>query len=101
MPGTQKIISLEPGNGGTVNLIDRFGRTSGSYVSPMGVSLESRALNSTPMYPPSIYSIDASIDGVEKAIIAPWFSQKGLGVQYKLPSSVQYYLDNLILGEPK
>jgi hypothetical protein len=63
--------------------------------------LESRALSSTPAYPGSINSIDAKIIGIEKATVAPWFSQKGLGVQYELPNNVQCYLDNLMLEELK
>jgi len=101
LPGTTKIIELNPGSGGALNLVDRFGRTSGSYVSPAGLSLESRALSSTPIIAPSVYSIDATITGVERATIAPWFGQKGLGVQYKLPDTVQYYLDTLRFGVRK
>jgi hypothetical protein len=101
IPGTQRIVSLEPGSAGSVNFVDRFGRTSGTYVSPAGLSLESRALSSKPTSSASIYSIDAGIGGVERSTIAPWFGQKGLGVQYKLPNSVQYYLDTKKLGEVK
>ncbi|WP_211464579.1 hemagglutinin repeat-containing protein [Collimonas silvisoli] len=101
LPGTQRIISLEPGTGDAVKLVDRFGKTSGSYVSPEGLSLESRALNSTPTTSPSIYSITGSINNVEAATITPWFGKTGLGTQYKLPNSVQYYLDTGKLGEPK
>lgn len=100
LPGTTKIIDLNPGSGAP-NLVDRFGRTSGSYVSPAGLSLESRALSSTPTSAPSVYSIDGTITGVERATIAPWFGQKGLGVQYKFPDTVQFYLDKLLLGGRK
>lgn len=34
-------------------------------------------------------------------IVVPWFAQKGLGVQYKLPDSLQFYLDTLQLGAAK
>jgi hypothetical protein len=101
LPGTTKIVTLDPGNGGALNLVDRFGRTSGSYVSPAGLSLEARALSSTPTNAPSVYSVDATIYGVERATVAPWFGQKGLGVQYKLPDSVQFYLDTMKLGVRK
>jgi hypothetical protein len=101
IPGTTKLIELGPSSAGALNLVDRFGRTSGSYVSPAGLSLEARALSSRPSGPPSVYSIDATISGVERATVIPWFGQKGLGVQYKLPNSVQYYLDNMHLGEKK
>jgi Tuberculosis necrotizing toxin len=99
LPGTTRIMTLEPGSMNSPHLIDRFGRTSGSYVSPAGLSLESRALSSTPANPPSVYSIDGTITGVEKATVTPWFGKKGLGVQYKLPDSVQFYLDNSQLRE--
>ncbi|MDS4071740.1 MAG: glycohydrolase toxin TNT-related protein [Defluviicoccus sp.] len=101
IPGSQRMVSLEPSSTGSINLIDRYGRTSGTFVSPAGLSLGSRALNYTPTFPPSLYSVDGSIDGVVRSTIAPWFGQKGLGVQYKLPNSVQYYLDTLKLGEAK
>ena len=101
IPGTQRVISLEPGGAGSVNLVDRYGRTAGTYVSPAGLSLESRSLSYAPASPPSMYSVDAVIGGVERSTIAPWFGQKGLGVQYKLPNSVQYYLDTMKFGEMK
>jgi hypothetical protein len=101
IPGTQRIISLEPGTGGYVHLVDRYGKTSGTYVSPAGLSLESRALSNIPTSSPSIYSIDASIGGVERSTIAPWFGKTGLGAQYKMPNAVQYYLDTLKFGVPK
>nr|WP_240937589.1 TNT domain-containing protein [Chromobacterium haemolyticum] len=101
LPGTQRFISLESSGGGGVNLVDRFGRTTGSFVSPAGLPLESHALSSMPSFPPSVYSVNGSILGVERATIAPWFGQKGLGVQYKLPNSVQYYLDIEKLGGPR
>lgn len=98
LPGTQRIVSLQPSLGATPKLIDRFGLPTGSYVSPAGASLESRALRSPPLSPPSLYSVDGVIDGVERATIAPWFGKPGLGIQYKLPNSVQYYLDATKLG---
>jgi hypothetical protein len=87
--------------GGAVNSVDRFGKTSGTYVSPAGLSLECRALSTTPTYSPSIYSIQDTITGVEAANIAPWFGKVGLGTHYKLPNSVQYYLDTGKLGVKK
>ncbi|MGH8076595.1 MAG: TNT domain-containing protein [Lysobacter sp.] len=101
IPGTQRIISLNPATGGGLHLIDRYGKTSGYFVSPAGISLESRALSYTPNFSPSVYSVNGVIGGVERATITPWFGQRGLGVQYRLPDNVQYYLDTRKLGEHK
>jgi len=99
LPGTQRIVSLAPSSVNSLSLVDRFGVPAGRYVSPAGISLESRALSSVPAYAPSVYSVDSVISGVERAKVAPWFGQSGLGVQYHLPNTVQYYLDTQILRE--
>ncbi|HEY0894330.1 MAG TPA: RHS repeat-associated core domain-containing protein, partial [Cellvibrio sp.] len=93
IPGTQQTITLDRGV-----VIDRYGRTSGTFVSPAGLPLGSRALASAPTVDPNVYDVLSPIKDVEAAKIAPWFDQPGLGTQYKLPSSVQNYLDQDILG---
>jgi hypothetical protein len=64
------------------------------------VPLDARALRAVPTQPPNIYRIDASIPDVERSFIAPWFGQRGLGVQYRLDQPVEYYLINKQLGVP-
>jgi len=102
IPGTQRMITLEPSlPEAPLNLIDRYGGTGGYFVSPAGVPLDARALASTPSGLPNVYSINGAIPSVERASIAPWFGQRGTGVQYRLPDRVQYYLDMKTLGEVK
>ena len=67
-------------------------------MSPVGLPLGSRALASAPTVDPNVYDVLSPIKDVVAAKIAPWFDQPGLGTQYKLPSSVQNYLDQDILG---
>jgi len=56
IPGTQRTVALEQSVMDSQTLIDRFGKTAGTFVSPAGASLESRALSYRPNGPPSIYS---------------------------------------------
>lgn len=74
--------------------IDRFGAETGSYTSPAGQSLESRAL---PKVDPNtsagkcreyvVTPRGKKYLMVEKAEIAPWFDQPGGGTQYRLIDS--------------
>jgi filamentous hemagglutinin len=77
-------------------IVDRYGYPGGSFVSPVGVPFENRAL--PPSYettkPYFQYVIMKPISDVPKSNILPWFGQKGTGTQYELPQSVQWYLDN-------
>ncbi|WP_137516032.1 hemagglutinin repeat-containing protein, partial [Escherichia coli] len=78
---------------GTV--IDRYGYPGGSFVSPIGVPFEQRALPSSheTTKPYFQYEILKPIDDVSQGKILPWFGQKGQGTQYELPKPVQWYLD--------
>lgn len=77
-------------------VVDRYGYPGGSFVSPVGVPFENRAL--PPSYettrPYFQYEIIKPISDVPKSNILPWFGQKGTGVQYELPKPVQWYIDN-------
>ncbi|WP_420800895.1 TNT domain-containing protein [Pseudomonas cavernicola] len=100
IPGTQRTITYQPSpEGSPLILVDRYGETSGRYISPVGVPLDARALSNVPTSPPSVYSVDGVIEGVERANAAGWFDQRGTGIQDKLPGRVQYYLDTGKLGE--
>ncbi len=46
-------------------------------VSPVGLSLESRARSSTPSSSPSMYFVDAVIGGIERFAVGPWSGQQG------------------------
>lgn len=67
--------------------IDRYGRESGTFVSPVGVTFAERAL------PPSAgpyarYEVLKSFE-VDAGPAEPWFGQVGLGLQYELPDTVE------------
>ena len=76
-----------------INLIDRYGKTTGRYFSPVGTSFEERAL-------PSAYN-DMSIYhkykvlkpfSAKKGTIAGWFDYSGGGIQYKTEKTVKELL---------
>ncbi|OBV39387.1 RHS repeat-associated core domain-containing protein [Janthinobacterium psychrotolerans] len=75
--------------------IDRFGHPGGTFVSPQGVQFSHRALpqsyrNGKPYH---VYEILKSIQ-VDAGLAAPWFNQKGLGMQYELPLPVSDLIKN-------
>jgi hypothetical protein len=76
--------------------IDRYGYPGGKFVSPLGETFESRAL--PPLYettkPYFQYEVVQPITDVTQAKALPWFGQRGMGTQYQLSNSVQWYLDN-------
>jgi hypothetical protein len=75
--------------------IDRYGRPSGSFVSPQDTPYSARSL--APGTDPAslrAYEVIKPIEGVRTGQVAPWFDEVGLGVQHKLPKSVQWLLDN-------
>jgi len=100
IPGTQRTMSLLPASSGSpLNLVDRYGKSSGSYVAPSGTPLKARALAETPADPPKIYSVEAIIDNVEASNTIGWFGQRGTGPQYKLPQSVRELIYDQKLGK--
>ena len=101
-PNDGFILELEKGNRPVKSLdvgeiIDRYGRETGNYVSPKypPVTYEQRALpylkNPNAYHQ---YEIIKPIPGVEYGEIAEAFGQCGGGIQYILPQSLAYYLDN-------
>jgi YD repeat-containing protein len=92
--GPVSVIELQPGT-----LIDRYGPPRGSFVAPQGSSFAERALpsyyeNSVPFFK---YEVIKPIPNTVQSKVLPWFGQKGLGTQYELEKSVQWYLDNKFL----
>jgi hypothetical protein len=94
----------------TGELIDRYGATKGSFVSPSGTanlasktfdySKYSHSERALPSIPDEgnyhVYLVVKPI-GAEKAIAAPWFGEPGGATQYKFKGddvSVQKYLDS-------
>ena len=97
IPGTEEVVSL--GNNGVIE-VGRYGTpgSSSAYVTETGVTADRLAL------PPNTnlneyirYKINGSISKVERAVVAPWVGDKGLGIQYKLPKPINWYVERGIL----
>ncbi|WHA44059.1 glycohydrolase toxin TNT-related protein [Agrobacterium larrymoorei] len=96
VPGSEKVVSLRPGD-----MMDRFGYDGGTYTSPIGVKYEQRALQpGTHLKPYKKFRVLKQFD-VEKSTVSPWFGDPGLGDQYKLPSTVKDLLDREFIEEIK
>lgn len=93
--GTPFTQILKPGT-----LVDRYGRSGGSFLSPAGTPFEARAL--PPHYlnthPYHVYEVVKPFE-VQAGRIAPWFGQPGMGTQYLTSVSIQDLLDAGILRE--
>lgn len=97
IPGTEEIVTL--GNNGIVE-VGRYGipTNSSKYVTEVGAAPDRLSL------PPNTnpkeyirYRINGSIPECERAVVAPWVGDRGLGIQYKLPKTIQWYLEQGIL----
>ena len=81
-------------------IVSRYGPNRGAYVSPVGTSTEARALDKWTREENQLHTFELKKDVVcYKSIVAPWFGQKGGGIQYKLCNSVQELLDGRDLVE--
>jgi hypothetical protein len=80
MPAGVHEVTLEPGE-----LVDRFGGFTGDYLAPAGTSYAKRSIPPSnldgPKYAYHLFKVLEKIT-VEAGPIAPWFGQKGGGVQY-------------------
>ena len=102
---------IYPSNDGAVGLIvtvtlpagdvlTRYGKPTGRYVSPDGMTFEQRALPSTTSEGDfHVYCVERPIDGVQKGKIAPWFGRTGGGIQYKLPDRIVNLMEASMLRE--
>ena len=102
---------IYPSNDGAVGLIvtvtlpsgdvlTRYGKPTGRYVSPDGMTFEQRALPSTTSEGDfHVYCVERPIDGVQKGKIAPWFGRLGGGIQYKLPDRIVNLMEASMLRE--
>ncbi|KAL0958178.1 hypothetical protein HGRIS_000341 [Hohenbuehelia grisea] len=76
-------------------LLDRFGHEGGKYLAPAGTPYGQRAIPPSNLNPPSAkeavpyykYEVVKSFKA-ESGPAAPWFGQKGEGVQYKVAEKV-------------
>jgi len=90
--GTYSTETLKAGS----VIVDRYGKYTGSFVSPQGTSFSERSL------PPGskndeyhVYRVKKDIPGVLSGRTAPWFGQTGGGWQYKLPDKIMNLSDYL------
>lgn len=83
---------------GTV--ISRYGSNRGVFVYPAKTSLEERALPKNTREKNELHIFVLKNDVTcYKSIVAPWFAQKGRGVQLRLVNSLQEILDRGDLDE--
>jgi hypothetical protein len=84
---------------GTGTVIDRYGESHGSFLSPDGTPYPQRGLpadNLAKNY--HRYQVLQPLPA-KAGVIAPAFGEPGLGLQYRLDKSVQWYIDNGYLRE--
>ena len=85
--------------------IDRYGgfiddetglfKDLGTFTAKAGEPFENRALPlSTLDKPYNTYQVIMDIPDVEAGVVIPWFGQKGKGVQYELPLSIDELIEN-------
>ena len=83
--GVAKIIDLPVGT-----QIDRLGKESGRYTSPVGTPLTKRAMDDLHTKMPLDYHVYKVIRPIKasESLISPWFSKPGRGIQYKFEMSI-------------
>jgi hypothetical protein len=69
-------------------VFSRVGSLEGSYVAPQGTSLGARGLPSAyPNTSESLWQVVKPFE-MEGGLAAPWMDAPGMGIQYKLPQSI-------------
>jgi hypothetical protein len=76
-------------------IVDRYGRSTGKFVSPDGTEFSARSLPRAANKDDYHRYLVIKDLRVLKGETAPWFGEKGGGIQYELPDSVQNLLDYL------
>ena len=90
--GNPTKITLESGT-----LIDRYGYDGGTFVSPKGVPYTERSLPlGTDKKPYTVFEVVKPIE-VQAGKIAPWFGEKGGGIQYEFSQKISELLEQGIL----
>ena len=78
-------------------LVDRYGDTGGTFVAPVGTPYEMRSLpyieNSAAYH---VYRVIKPIPNVYSGEIAAAFGQLGGGTQYKLPNTIEWFLNEYL-----
>ena len=90
--GKPSATILQPGT-----KVDRFGYDSGTFVSPVGTPYTNRSLPiGTDKKPYTVFEILKPVE-VQAGKIAPWFGEKGGGIQYEFSSPISELIDLEIL----
>jgi hypothetical protein len=80
---------------------DRYGYSNGTFGSPVGTSIEQRALPpGSGLKPLTTYEVIKPIDVLEGKV-APWFGEPGGGIQYKFNVPVQRLIREGFIKEIK
>jgi hypothetical protein len=69
-------------------IIDRYGKSSGVFVSPQGTPYEARALPEGSANAEFHTYVVVKDMEVLSGTVAPWFEEPGKGVQYELPNNI-------------
>jgi hypothetical protein len=67
--------------------IDRYGLPTGRFASPAGTGRGMRALRPGSSTDLTTYEVTRRLPA-ETGVVAPWFGETGLGIQYRLPAPV-------------
>ena len=90
--GEPVTTTLEPGT-----MVDRYGYDGGYFVSPEGTSYTERALPvGTDKKPYTVFEVIKPVK-VQSGKIAPWFGEKGGGIQYEFSNKISELLEQGIL----
>ena len=90
--GKPVTTTLEPGT-----MVDRYGYDGGYFVSPEGTSYTERALPvGTDKKPYTVFEVVKPVE-VQSGKIAPWFGEKGGGIQYEFSNKISELLEQGIL----
>jgi hypothetical protein len=71
----------------TGQIFSRLGKTSGSYVAPPGTSLSARGLPAGYQGSESLWKVTKPFS-MESGLSSPWQGSTGMGIQHKLPQSI-------------
>ena len=83
-------------------LVDRYGYSGGTFVSPVGTPYSMRALPpGSNQKPYTTYRVLKPINNVAACKVIPWFGEIELGTQYELSKSVKSYIEARHLEEVK
>ncbi len=78
-------------------MVDRYGYDGGTFVSPKGTPYTERALPpGTDSKPYTVFEVVESVE-VKAGKIAPWFGEKGGGIQYEFSSSIAELLKKEVI----